>query len=435
MICKNCGKENEDGLTFCQYCGKRLDGKKICPNCGAVIDEEAKYCGVCGADTEKEVGETAAADAAEKTATPDKEKVKKALDIAGLALVCFAALIGFIFTLCLGIKTTGETSSADIMIYSYFGEAYEGLSFEGLNSAQRALTIAPNIFGTVIAAGVIVSVVAFTVLMILELVKKFRKKQESEKLAKYATAIYISFAVAATLFLALHAMTMSVSSSGRTSSQDVTFSGATLAGLILGGIALGGHYVCRAVNNRDIYCQKDNLTDNIILFVAAVLAVVVTGLTALPVINGSYTGAYSSAVKISVSYVLASTMALSAGASELTALAASVIIGYISQIIIAIVSVIIVLNFVNSAVGGMKGKFVLIKAIILLVFCIVNLVCSIVAANAFKEALGQEMIMSFGAPIAMTVLSALVLAAVIAGTVLSKGKKATPEVAEAKTNS
>lgn len=48
MICKNCSREIPDDFTYCPYCGKRTDGKKICKNCGAEISEEYAFCPKCG---------------------------------------------------------------------------------------------------------------------------------------------------------------------------------------------------------------------------------------------------------------------------------------------------------------------------------------------------------------------------------------------------
>lgn len=54
MICKHCGKENEDNSKFCQNCGVNLSDSfetkdnNFCPKCGAENDQMSKYCIVCG---------------------------------------------------------------------------------------------------------------------------------------------------------------------------------------------------------------------------------------------------------------------------------------------------------------------------------------------------------------------------------------------------
>ena len=109
MICKKCGAENPENFKFCQNCGNRLDGKKICTSCGAQIDEDAKFCGVCGksvngitAVPEKPV---ATAPAAPQTAPAKTYDWKKIVNCVGFGFAGFAALIGFIFTFCIGVTS------------------------------------------------------------------------------------------------------------------------------------------------------------------------------------------------------------------------------------------------------------------------------------------------------------------------------------------
>ena len=49
MLCKHCGAELVDGGIFCPACGKRIDGKKECPNCQKLILEQSTFCTYCGA--------------------------------------------------------------------------------------------------------------------------------------------------------------------------------------------------------------------------------------------------------------------------------------------------------------------------------------------------------------------------------------------------
>lgn len=51
MYCKNCGKEVEDNVKFCSYCGTSLNGKievPTCMKCGAEIVPGDKFCKECG---------------------------------------------------------------------------------------------------------------------------------------------------------------------------------------------------------------------------------------------------------------------------------------------------------------------------------------------------------------------------------------------------
>ena len=48
MICKECGKENPDGMSYCMSCGAILGNNKKCEVCGNLIPEDAKHCPHCG---------------------------------------------------------------------------------------------------------------------------------------------------------------------------------------------------------------------------------------------------------------------------------------------------------------------------------------------------------------------------------------------------
>jgi hypothetical protein len=48
--CSNCGRELADEAFFCQYCGSKLNVKRVnyCDNCGAELSQDALFCRVCG---------------------------------------------------------------------------------------------------------------------------------------------------------------------------------------------------------------------------------------------------------------------------------------------------------------------------------------------------------------------------------------------------
>lgn len=46
--CPSCGRQNAEGVKFCQECGAKL-GKTPCVSCGAELAPGARFCGVCGA--------------------------------------------------------------------------------------------------------------------------------------------------------------------------------------------------------------------------------------------------------------------------------------------------------------------------------------------------------------------------------------------------
>ena len=50
MYCKHCGKEIQDGSTFCVHCGQQVTAETMrsCPNCGAHISSSTLICPSCG---------------------------------------------------------------------------------------------------------------------------------------------------------------------------------------------------------------------------------------------------------------------------------------------------------------------------------------------------------------------------------------------------
>lgn len=44
-LCSKCGHENEDEVSFCVECGRRIDGKVECSKCGNLNPQDDKYCG------------------------------------------------------------------------------------------------------------------------------------------------------------------------------------------------------------------------------------------------------------------------------------------------------------------------------------------------------------------------------------------------------
>lgn len=53
MRCRECGAELPDGVSFCRYCGSKVElvkEKRFCPSCGASITSGVKFCRNCGFD-------------------------------------------------------------------------------------------------------------------------------------------------------------------------------------------------------------------------------------------------------------------------------------------------------------------------------------------------------------------------------------------------
>ncbi len=51
VCCENCGKEIQENVRFCQYCGapvEKKEQKKFCTQCGEVVNENESFCAMCG---------------------------------------------------------------------------------------------------------------------------------------------------------------------------------------------------------------------------------------------------------------------------------------------------------------------------------------------------------------------------------------------------
>ncbi|WP_407420793.1 double zinc ribbon domain-containing protein [Methanobrevibacter sp.] len=48
VICRRCGKKQEESFKFCRDCGNSL-ALKACPECGTLQSREFKFCKKCGA--------------------------------------------------------------------------------------------------------------------------------------------------------------------------------------------------------------------------------------------------------------------------------------------------------------------------------------------------------------------------------------------------
>lgn len=53
MRCRECGADIPDSVSFCRYCGSKVEPvkeKRFCPSCGASVAPGVKFCRNCGFD-------------------------------------------------------------------------------------------------------------------------------------------------------------------------------------------------------------------------------------------------------------------------------------------------------------------------------------------------------------------------------------------------
>jgi len=413
-----------DYALYCGDCGAPLAAKAAEPrqanaysepSRGNVYDERQRgnaYNEVAAVDA-AEIYEGAYAPVENGAIVKTDANRKKILEYVCYGLLGMAALFGFVFAFLIGVKAEISGIGSTVDIYHYFGDAYDEIS-ETIGTSKltdvRLTTIYfPAVAGTVVAALSIILAVVFGSLTVAAAVKKFVYKKDAN-FVKPAIWAYLSFALCATAFLAVHAT--EATSAGVTVSAE--FSDATLAGLIVGGIMLGAYYVCRlAVRLVDLYKNKGDVTSVIAALAAGVLLVAVIAVLALPSIkissdDGSASLGYP-ALLSSINWSGRVTIAIR------KSIACSVI-GFAVQLIMITVA----LNALVSLLGyATEGKTVnpLGYAIATVVLSGVNVAMAAVSGDSYIEATAAqtkvELSCNYGAPIALVVLSVLLLVAAI----------------------
>lgn len=392
------------------------DDALFCSECGAILEEKKPA-------RQPEYSEVAAADAA--TACENGEVVasaanwKKILEYVCCGLVACAALFGFVFTFLIGCKAGYAGLGTSQKIYYYFSDVYDNLKqytqSSGATSASLASVYFPAVTGTVIAAAAIICGVVFGSITVAAAVKKFGYKRENVNFIKPAILTYISFAVCATAFLALNALSITYGgSTGTSTSMEITlsmaFDDATLAGLIVGGLSLGIYCVCRlVVRIIDAVKNKNNFGNSIIAVILGVFAVAVVAVSAMPAINISQ-GDYAT----SFGYPMILMTMTSTSSSLLQTCAACGIIGFAVQLVILILAANALFSSIWFIETGKPDK-TLGLAITNVVFSGVNIAMAVVCGNALaaNNTSSGTVIYSYGAPIALVILSVLLLVAVI----------------------
>jgi len=420
MICINCGKEIEDGAKFCNYCGKRTDGKVPCPSCGKLLPADSLFCSSCGKSlsavpVEKEVAVTDAA--TETAAVSQPVGWKKIVTFVSWGCVAFAALMGLIFTFCIGVSAKIAGVGTTVTVYDYFGKVYEELgNYEGVSATEWVSLYLPNIFGTLISAGAIISAVVFSIMATAASVKRFIRKKEDVNFERPVSGLYISFAVFATAFLALQSTAVSYSGV----KVGVNFSEATLAGLILGGIGLGGYFVCKTLLRIADFKDGKVVVKSSVMLGVGVVSVIAVSLLVLPVIgmrSGNEENAFGFISLFELLYYGTNT-------NEIAVICCS-IAGFAVQVLLLVFTVKVVLASAEYVSNGEGGK-ILPYAITDVVLSAVYLAFAITVGKLYLDGTGygESYKLGFGAPIAALVLNVVVLVGVIVAVNLFRPNRA-----------
>ena len=415
--CPKCGAPlAAEDVKFCQVCGARLDGKINCPKCGAELDEGVAFCTKCGAklggDKDEESGE-------------GHEKLKKIFSLVGTLCFLTAAFIGFIFTFFAGFtyreRYGDEMIRETEMLYYYFGDAFKDLDL--LNGTTKAGIYIPRVLGALISVLGIAATIAFAIVTIVKVCKKYAQKQENVSVIGPAVGTFMSFATMSTLLLALVVE----------NNEDyfIRFSAPTLAGMIMGGIALTSGIALLAIANYNSLKGFGQLFSFIVMAVTSLFLIIVLGLIGAPA-----TSLESKELRMEGSYSLFSGMTNTIGymsdSRGAATIAFATIGGIVSIVLIILAAVTLIKNIACIANGKKRNNLgyciaITVLSIVYLVFAILTRTAII---DGYLEGMGvpdssmseyRDMINStYVAPVAMLVVSIMALGASIAGKVVSK---------------
>ena len=199
MNCPFCGTENTDDSLYCKKCGRKMSGTVTCPACGASAPADGEYCTRCGAKLNTH------APAQAEREKPHPAAWRQVLVTVGNALAVFAALASVIFLFCLGCEN-GITDTGDMWldlsgrnIYYYFGEVYRDLYNIFTTSTPVLVGTAGYTFaiaGTLLSAGMIVSVSVLFILTLVRFVRSFSGKGGSvTAMAAKTYFVYLAFSL------------------------------------------------------------------------------------------------------------------------------------------------------------------------------------------------------------------------------------------------
>ncbi len=91
MVCPKCGEQLEDGASFCDNCGTKLNETIFCPDCGKETSTQFEFCEDCGAVLKEEAPAT---DKPEKQPSKsEKQPPKKAFLYGGIGTALVVVII------------------------------------------------------------------------------------------------------------------------------------------------------------------------------------------------------------------------------------------------------------------------------------------------------------------------------------------------------
>lgn len=463
MECKKCGAISPEGVTFCQNCGARLDGKKQCKHCGKFIDEEAVYCGYCGRRTDgktvcPECGAVAEGDfcprcgvKVKKEATckaPQAYDENKELSSYGkvvrylapsLTLAAIVILFIFSFFINLTIKSSGSASSTfgnfsgktDGGVFYFFGDCYSDLSELYANKIPASILI-----GYILTTTAVVLNFAVCATMLSVAIVKFVKgvsKKERVNLTPFFGWTFGAFVFAACMIsgifgMSTYAFATGTGTSATAESVKIVPSASTLVGIIISVLCVISAIVLQAVAEGKKFLSYNRLGKCICLAVGLILAATVLGIAGENALKVSgkklSSNGTNSVTTISASLPVWATLIKSVVSGTRINLDDGLyLFGSLSYGVLA-VAVSLYIAFAFGSFGKDKGSLGAgITATICGLAALLHLIGAAFIQNDFVNVIfktSEGVSVSIGGAVAVLVLSAFVVASSITAVVFSK---------------
>ena len=267
MECKLCGTVNTDDAIFCKQCGVRLDGKKSCTFCNAENDLDAKFCNKCGAEFNATVSSATVKNHSNEKALHESKPFnwKRFLEIVSCISAMSGLFLAILFTCFIGLSVrtdSGEVSVSYLLgnntvtnIFYFFSGAYKNLKSitPSLgNTDQVVAYFIPVVMGTIISAGIIITVLTLAIISIVRLVK-YAQGRDCRDFAPTTIVAILVYIIGSLTLLGMYHVSQEVTTDLSIVTTSVVLNLPTVAGIILCGICLCIFVVSRvALKGKDI---------------------------------------------------------------------------------------------------------------------------------------------------------------------------------------
>ena len=291
MECKFCGAVNADDAIFCKQCGERFDGKKSCKACNAENDLDAKFCNKCGADFSTTVSSAAVkSDSKEISLVVAKPfNWKRFLEILGCISAMSGLFFAILFTFFIGLSVRANTAEANlsyllgnnagINIFYFFLGAYKNLKVlvESLGYTDQVVAYyIPVVMGTILSAGIIITVLTLTILSIVRLVK-YEKGQGNRDFATTTIVAILVYIVGSLTLLGIYHVAQKVTTDTSVITTSVVLNLPTVVGIILCGICLFIFVASRIALKEKEIVTKNQIVRIILGLISIVFLCVLAG--------------------------------------------------------------------------------------------------------------------------------------------------------------